>query len=468
MSLSNPPSPATPEGGKIFTIGTLSYTKGGLLLLFSWLMWNDLCLMLMENVAPTLFPLLLKDHHATNSQIAFFFSTLPGAFTIWINPVVSTWSDRFRSPAGRRRPFLLFATPFCAISLAAIPFMPDLFAYLNRIPAFVHFIGDHSAFVLVLFLGLCFLAYQVFNSVILAIFTYYFWDVVPQEVLGRFSALTKVVSTIAVFIWNYFLLGLADHHMKEVFVGVAVFFLVAYLVSLWNVKEGEYPPTQKGERTGFFGVIGSYFTDCFKPYYVWFIAANAIFQIGNMSNTFQIFIFRDQLHLDLDTIGKMKAIPTLLVVLVGYPMGALVDRLKPGRVMIASLALYGLANIGAFFFLNGKWSLCFFMGLIAIIVCAFGISQGVFIVEFFPREKLGQFCSANALTYNMTSLLAATFVGVFFDWIQNYRYAFLWSTAFYFLSLPLYVKCYLNWLRRQKLLASDSDGLLATAGENPA
>jgi MFS family permease len=146
----------------------------------------------------------------------------------------------------------------------------------------------------------------------------------------------------------------------------------------------------------------------------------------------------------------MRAIPTLVVVLVGYSMGSLVDRLKPGRVMIVSVFLYGLTNIGAFYFLNGKWSLCFFMGLIAVIVCALQISQSVFTVEFFPREKLGQFCSANAMTYNLAAVLSAGSAGIFLDWVKDYRYAFLWSTAFYFMAVPLYIKCYLNWLKVQK------------------
>ena len=30
-----------PDAPKLFTVGTLSYTKHGLWLLFIWLMWND-------------------------------------------------------------------------------------------------------------------------------------------------------------------------------------------------------------------------------------------------------------------------------------------------------------------------------------------------------------------------------------------------------------------------------------------
>ena len=90
MSLATTTSPtgstgASP-GAPFWTAGTLRYTKGALVVLFLWLLGNDLCLMLMEQVAPTLTPLLLKAHGASNRDIALYISTFGGAFTIWINP----------------------------------------------------------------------------------------------------------------------------------------------------------------------------------------------------------------------------------------------------------------------------------------------------------------------------------------------------------------------------------------------
>ena len=45
---------ATQEGsaitGKIFSVGTLRYTKAAIFILFFYLLWNDLILMLMEQV----------------------------------------------------------------------------------------------------------------------------------------------------------------------------------------------------------------------------------------------------------------------------------------------------------------------------------------------------------------------------------------------------------------------------------
>ena len=202
MSSPAPISPAsTSTGQKSWVVGTLHYTKAGIIMLFFWLMWNDFCLILKGSV-PSLVPILLKDLGATNAQMALYMGTFTGMLTIWINPVVSTWSDRYRSPQGRRRPFLLIATPFCALFLCAIPFMPHLAPYL----------GVVTASGVITLVGLAFIGFTVFNSVIGAIFTYYYWDVVPLELLGRFNSITKIVTTLAGFLWSFFIFGLAEKH----------------------------------------------------------------------------------------------------------------------------------------------------------------------------------------------------------------------------------------------------------------
>ena len=68
-------------------------------------------------------------------------------------------------------------------------------------------------------------------------------------------------------------------------------------------------------------------------------------------------------------------------------------------------------------------------------------------VEVFPREKLGQFCSANFLMNSFFCFFIAIGVGTFFDWIKNYRYVFLWSAVFQIIAAGCYLKVYFNWRR---------------------
>lgn len=433
-------------------VGTLTYTKAGLFLLFFWLMWNDFFLMLMEAVKPALTGILMKRHGATNTEIALYMGTLSAVFTNWINPVVSTWSDRTRTRWGRRRPFLFLATIPAGIFLALIPFSPKAWTWLMSSPWFAAHFGGGTLNGAVLAIGICTLFFTIFNSVLMAIFSYYFWDVIPSEVLGRFNAICKIVTTIKTFIWNYWVFGMAETHLEVIYCSLAFFFVFAYLLSLYMVPEGEYPPPDKHTKGGkIFAPIRAYFVECYSSsYYLWIFVGFAAYQLGNVSNIYRLFHWIETLNLSLDAVGKVQAWPSLLIVIIGYPLGSLVDKLKPMRLMPWTLLLWGLSNVYAFYFLRGATALLIFLVMMNIFSFMNGICAGVLTVEVFPREKLGQFCSANQLFHSTVGLIATPLVGVLFDYLKDYTYVYAWSAAFQFLAAILFAKVYFNWLHAKK------------------
>ena len=213
-----------------FTVGTLTYDKRGLWLVFFWLMWNDFSITLLEQVTG-LTGILMRDRGASYTLMATF-GTVGGLLGMWINPVFSTWSDRLRTRFGRRRPILLIATPLFAVSLCAIAFMPDLYHFLMRFDLAAGILNRIPVNGEVLFIGVASIVNGLFNGVVLAIFSYYYWDVVPEIVLGRFNSLAKIVTVGAGMVWNFFVIGYAEHHTKTVYIGVSVFCLSVYLLSV--------------------------------------------------------------------------------------------------------------------------------------------------------------------------------------------------------------------------------------------
>src|SRR6202034_3013418 len=111
--------PADSGEAAVYRVGTLSYTRQGLYVLFFWLMWNDFSITLLEQVG-SLVGFLYKDLEASDFEMASF-GSISGLISMWINPWFSTWSDRTRTKYGRRRPFVLFATPFFALFMVLIP-----------------------------------------------------------------------------------------------------------------------------------------------------------------------------------------------------------------------------------------------------------------------------------------------------------------------------------------------------------
>ncbi len=396
---------------------------------------------------------LMKDHGATFTQIALLTSV--GGFIIpWINPVLSTWSDRHRGKYGRRRPFLFWTMPFFAIFLIAIPFMPDLFRFLRRFSwaaaVFTHLPMDGEA----LFIGICGLIANMFSAALLAVFSYLYWDVVPDTVMGRFQALSRTATLVAGFVWSFFVLGFADHHMKAVFAGTGVFSLVVYLVSVWQIKEGEYPPPDPHKKGGVLAPVRAYFRRMFQPVLFpvdlrWLLPLSG-WQRGNW---YQFSYLHYDLKMDLATVGWSQgwssALTTCFGLIFGFAIGSLTDRLKPVRLMPFIFILLGLVMLGSFLFVHDKWTFLGWSCAREVMKFIFGVVTGAFTVEVFPREKIGQFCSAQAIFYQMLMNLTGPVMAMFFDHVHNNRLGYLWTMNFYFLAALAYAKVFLNWKRRR-------------------
>src|SRR5271154_1464383 len=98
----------SPQAPKTYRVGTLTYTKAALTMLFFWLLWGDFCYTLMESVTGPIMQLKFQALHSSNVQIGLILGTIPGIVYSTLNPVISYKSDRYRSRFGRRIPFILF------------------------------------------------------------------------------------------------------------------------------------------------------------------------------------------------------------------------------------------------------------------------------------------------------------------------------------------------------------------------
>ena len=119
----SPFSDAQPSAAKDpnrFKIGTLTYTKAGLITLFLFLLWGDFCFTIMETVVPSILPLELNAFGAPNWMLGLVITTVPNVMAAGLNPIISVRSDRFRSRWGRRVPFLFLPTPFVALFMVLL------------------------------------------------------------------------------------------------------------------------------------------------------------------------------------------------------------------------------------------------------------------------------------------------------------------------------------------------------------
>ncbi len=71
-------------------------------------------------------PLLLANNYHLSSALIGFFMALDNLAVLLIQPLTGTWSDRLRSPLGRRLPFLMIGAPVAALAFGLIPLV-DIF-----------------------------------------------------------------------------------------------------------------------------------------------------------------------------------------------------------------------------------------------------------------------------------------------------------------------------------------------------
>ncbi len=426
-----------------FKIGTLSYTKLGLVTLFLWILWGDFCFTLMGFIKPNILPLMLRDIGASNQWIALISISIPNLMTMLIAPIVSFRSDRFRSRWGRRIPFLFAGTPFLALFLILLGFSEPIALWLHGVLQAGN-IAISPHLVTLGAIGFFVICSQFFELLVSAAYYCLINDVVPEAFLARFLALFNIVNRMANFIFCMFILGNALTHTRAIFVTISLMYLVSFLLISWRVKEGSYPPPPP-QDPGRAGSVKTYFRECFgRRYYVYFFLGVTFYGVAGTVGVFQVF-FIQSIGMTLDQYGKIAAWTGLPIILLMYPAGALVDRVHPIRAILLCLIGYNLSSLAMFLAVHGLMSYAITASLGVILTAVFNVAYLPLYMRLLPKDRYGQFASAAALLGSAATILFSYIAGAFMDWAANYRLIFVWSLVFQSLSFLFLYLVYRHW-----------------------
>lgn len=441
-----------------YTAGTLSYTKRALFILFGWLLWGDFCFVMMETVVPAVLPLKLKALEAPNWVIGFILSTVPGVLNMTLCPWVSFKSDRLRSRWGRRIPFILISLPFLCISLLLLGWNQEISGWLHRSVGPLQ--GIAPATLTVVLIAVFMFAFKFFDMFVGSVFHCLFNDVVPPDLIGRFMGFFRIASVGAAAIFNVFIFKYADNHMREIFTGAALLYLVGVGWMCLRVKEGEYPPVEGEEgQCGLWANIKSYGKESFSHKFYWqsyLTHACAVMAAG--SGVFMVFFYRE-MGLSLEQIGWLTGLGGVAGMVATLFAAAFVDRWHPLRI-VTYLAVF-TAVTG---FVNWVWipvtlpgKLYFWLGIGTTLTAAFssalmGISSYTMLMRIYPKSRYGQFCSARAMIVSIATIAASFLAGIFLDWLRSmwsggycYRWIFLWAWPFSIAAAVIKVMLYRQW-----------------------
>ncbi len=121
-----------PSRKRLWTVGTLTYTTGGLAAVFAWLLWGDFCLADAGSVDPAGFATGLQKVRGLRLPDRSAIQLDSPGYRPDSRPIISYLSDRHRGRWGRRIPYLFATTPFIVLAIIGLAFSPQIGKIVHR------------------------------------------------------------------------------------------------------------------------------------------------------------------------------------------------------------------------------------------------------------------------------------------------------------------------------------------------
>jgi Na+/melibiose symporter-like transporter len=204
-------------------------------------------------------PIFLADKFHLAPIFIGFFMTLDNIAALFIQPPVGAWSDRLRTPIGRRMPFILIGAPLGALAFGLIPFAAVL-------PLFVACTST------------LLLSMAMWRTPVIALMP----DITPSENRSQANGIINFMGGIGGII--SFLAGSALYRLNPAFpfwMGSVLVILAALLVFLFIKEPKQYDESEK--QPGMFESLKEVLADSDKSalrlllaIFFWFLGYTAI------------------------------------------------------------------------------------------------------------------------------------------------------------------------------------------------
>jgi MFS family permease len=423
-----------PNPGVTWQAGTLTYTRGGLAMLFFWLLFGDFAMTVASTALPLMLPLHLAHRGLSSEKIGVYMS-LGSIAAMIVGPLTGMWSDRMRTRWGRRRPFLLISTPIVAGGMALIPYMESEF-------------GLFVAVTLLSFANAVFgIAYFLYN------------DVIPGQLMGRFIGAFRLFGFAGALIFQFGMAQNLDTNPNLVWLSCAALSLIGHLVVPLMVKEGTYGPPPPKQPVA--ELAKQFVGDGFGSTYIWmlWLTLGMTALGGPAANFFTIFYEKD-LGMSTGEIAKMMGWGTAIAMVMALPAGWLVDRVGVRRLWCLATGMVGICQI-MMYVLSKDVQSGFILYLVYYsinMLLAAALLPMIF--AHLPKDRFGQLVSSQTLLVQALLSIGSIGVGWLIGATGHTNTAFLYGGVIYLLS-PIFV---LLMHHCRNPFAGESTSMSATPG----
>lgn len=374
-------------------------------------------------------PVFLANKFGMEPAVIGFFMTLDNIAALFIQPPVGAWSDRLRTPIGRRMPFILVGAPIGAAVFGLIPLV-------NVLPLFV-------ACTTTLLLSMA-----LWRTPVVALMP----DVTPSQFRSQANGIINFMGGLGAII--AFLIGSRLYEMNQAYpfwLGSVLVLLAVILVFIFIREPKEYETT--GEvKPGLLESLRAVIQDrersallILLAIFAWFVAYNAV-------EAFFTLYAVNHLGLPESDGARLLGQLSLLFVIFALPAGYIGSRLGRRNTIMTGVGLMMLCLLLLYFLpvtiLNTQLTKLPVLGIVPVtglILMLAGIAWALIninslpmVVDMTESARVGTYTGL----YYLFSTLAAIFGPNINGWIvqltgKNYQNVMLAAPFFMLLAFTL-------------------------------
>jgi maltose/moltooligosaccharide transporter len=380
-------------------------------------------------------PLMLKNTFGIKETLAGFLMGVDNILALFLLPLFGAFSDKVKTPLGKRTPFIILGTIVAVLSMILIP-IADKAANL---PMFL------------IFLGIVLVAMGSYRSPTVALMP----DITPKPLRSKANAIINLMGAIGgvyTLLMIMFLVKEEDkNRYMKVFLAVSVLMVVAVIILVITIRENklaaeiaskEIPSKQEPEadvllngdnkgmpkevRRSFFFILASIF--------LWFFAYNAV------TSAYSRYV---EVVWDMETGGFANSllVATIAAIVSYIPIGFLASKIGRKKTIIGGIIMMTASYFCGTLFAEYNFWVNVVFAFTGIGWAAINVNSYPMVVEMCKGADIGKYTGI----YYMFSMSSQTLTPLASGWLLehvSYRTLFPYAVIFSVASLctMLFVK----------------------------
>lgn len=357
---------------------------------------------------------------------------------IFILPLIGVWSDRIRTPLGRRYPFILTAAPLAALAFIAMPLaagmiVPELNGSIT---------GNTAPFLLFMIAtSLVLLAMAILRTPVISLMP----DLIPSPLRSKANGVINFMGGVGFIIGSFGLATLFDIKPLFPFLGAGIILLAAVLTLFLTTKEPDVDslPHQKDHQLseedqgvralkGVSVIPPEYRRSLFALLGAIFLLFIAYEGIGTFFTSYAV----NELGVSEGFAPTLFGLAGVTFILFTIPAGFIGEKFGRRRTIIGGILLFGIDMVLGYFASNSVQ--------IGVVLAVSGIGWALINVNTLPmvidsssdERLLGTYTGLYYLASQVGAALAPLMMGAVIDLFgSNFRTIFLSGPGFFALGL---------------------------------